>query len=71
MILLVFDERALVTIRFDLTPFSDKIYKWCEASKLRNLGNATTFTERSPAIFEEVRTDMSRCGAESGRIGQC
>jgi hypothetical protein len=53
MILLVFDGRALVTIRFDLTSFADKIYKWCEASRLRNLDNATAFTERSPAIFEE------------------
>jgi peptidoglycan/xylan/chitin deacetylase (PgdA/CDA1 family) len=35
-------EEASVTIRFDLTSFADKIYKWCEASELLNLHNATT-----------------------------
>jgi hypothetical protein len=42
----------LVTIRFDLTSFPDKIYQWREALERRNLDNATPFTEWSPAIFE-------------------
>jgi hypothetical protein len=40
----------LVTIRFDLTSFPDKIYQWREALR-RNFDNATPFTEWSPAIF--------------------
>jgi len=46
-------EEVLVTIRFDLTSFADKIYKWCEASELRNLHNATTFTALRPTIFKD------------------
>jgi hypothetical protein len=43
----------LVTIRFDLTSFPDKIYQWREALERRKFDNATPFTEWSPAIFEE------------------
>jgi hypothetical protein len=43
----------VVTIRFDLTSFPDKIYQWREALERRNFDNATTFTEWSSAIFEE------------------
>jgi len=69
MILLVFRRKKLsVTIRFDLARFADKIYKWCEASKLRNLDNATTFTERSPAIFEEF-IDIAM--AQMASLGIC
>jgi peptidoglycan/xylan/chitin deacetylase (PgdA/CDA1 family) len=46
-------EEASVTIRFDLTSFADKIYKWCEASELRNLHNATTFTALWSTIFKD------------------
>jgi hypothetical protein len=61
----------LVTIRFDLTSFPDKIYQWREALERRDFDNVTPFTEWSPAIFEEFELRWSRCGAESGRVGQC
>ena len=53
MILLFSTEEASVTIRFDLTSFADKIYKWCEGSELRNLHNGTTFTALWPTIFKD------------------
>jgi hypothetical protein len=42
----------LVTIRFDLTGFADKVYQGRKASERRNSGHATIFREPSPAIFK-------------------
>jgi hypothetical protein len=61
----------LVTIRFDLTSFPDKIYQWREALERRNFDNAKPFTEWSPAIFEEFELIMSGCGGKRSRVGQC
>jgi hypothetical protein len=54
MILLVFNRRSFVAIRFDLTSFADKMYQGREASERHNMDNAMTFTERSPAISKPI-----------------
>jgi len=51
MILLLFDGRSLVTIRFDLTSFTDKMYRWREACERRNTVSVGVFTEQSRTIF--------------------
>jgi hypothetical protein len=63
-------EEALVTIRFDLASFAEKIYQWREALERRNFDNATPFTEWSPATFEEFELTWAGVG-ESRCLGQC
>jgi hypothetical protein len=50
----------LVTIRFDLTSFPDKIYQWREALERRNTACGAVSTVRSPTTFDELERIMSR-----------
>jgi hypothetical protein len=45
-------EEASVTIRFDLTSFADKMYRWREASERRNTVSVGFFTEQSVRFFK-------------------
>jgi hypothetical protein len=70
MILLVFRRKKLWSVLvFDLTSFPDKIYHWREALKRRNF-DTSAFYGMVTRYFCGIRTNMSRCGGESRRLGQ-
>jgi hypothetical protein len=63
MILLVFNGRRFGHYSFDLAGFADKIYQRREAPERRNL-DATTFTERSPAISNPISLHSQYLGLD-------